>query len=66
MPIQSYKVIPAAWLISLAIIPPAAAEDGVSANKIIFGQAAAFSGPAGALGPRGVGQVEKDRRHGAR
>jgi len=50
MPIQSYKMIPAAWLISLAIILPAAAEDGVSTNKIIFGQAAALSGPAGALG----------------
>jgi ABC-type branched-subunit amino acid transport system substrate-binding protein len=29
---------------------PAAADDGVSADKIVFGQAAALSGPAGALG----------------
>jgi ABC-type branched-subunit amino acid transport system substrate-binding protein len=50
MHIQSSKVIAATWLVSLAVILPAAAEDGVSANKIIFGQAAALSGPAGALG----------------
>src|SRR3974390_2145751 len=29
---------------------PAAAEDGVSADKIVFGQAAALGGPAGELG----------------
>jgi len=39
----------AAFLVLLAAVP-AAAEDGVSANKIVFGQAAALSGPAGALG----------------
>src|SRR5262249_59486897 len=34
----------------LAVVLPAVAEDGVSADKITFGQAAALSGPAGALG----------------
>src|SRR3982074_1886318 len=30
---------------------PASAEDGVSADKIVFGQATALDGPASALGP---------------
>lgn len=50
MHIQSFKAIPVAGLVLLAAVFPAAAEDGVSADKIIFGQAAALSGPAGALG----------------
>jgi len=50
MHIQSLKAIPAACLVLLAAVLPAAAEDGVSADKIVFGQAAALRGPAGALG----------------
>jgi branched-chain amino acid transport system substrate-binding protein len=50
MHIQSFKAIPASWLVLLAAVPPAAAEDGVSVDKIVFGQAAALGGPAGALG----------------
>ena len=50
MHIPSFTAIPAACLMLLAAVPPAAAEDGVSADKIVFGQAAALGGPAGALG----------------
>src|SRR5215468_11998428 len=50
MHVQSLKPIPAACLVLLAAVLPTAAEDGVSANKILFGQAAALGGPAGALG----------------
>ena len=50
MHIQLLKAIPAAGLALLVAVLPAAAEDGVSADKIIFGQAAALRGPAGALG----------------
>ena len=46
----SLKAIPTACLLLLAAVFPAIAEDGVSANKILFGQAAALGGPAGALG----------------
>ena len=35
---------------TLALALPAAAENGVTADKIVFGQAAALDGPAGALG----------------
>jgi branched-chain amino acid transport system substrate-binding protein len=35
---------------ALVVALPAAAEDGVSADKILFGQAAALDGPAAALG----------------
>jgi len=35
---------------TLAFIAPAAAENGVTADKIVFGQAAALDGPASALG----------------
>ena len=34
----------------LATVAPASAEDGVSADKIVFGQATALEGPASALG----------------
>src|ERR1700733_2499835 len=34
----------------LAVVMSAAAEDGVSAAKIVFGQAAVLEGPASALG----------------
>src|SRR6478735_4506285 len=50
MHIPSFTAIPAACLMLLAAVPPAAAEDGVEADKIVFGQAAALDGPAGALG----------------
>ena len=42
----------AAWLIAAAALFPslAAAEDGVTANRILLGQAAVFSGPAAQLG----------------
>jgi branched-chain amino acid transport system substrate-binding protein len=35
---------------TLAFAPPAGAENGVTADKIVFGQAAALDGPAAALG----------------
>src|ERR1700747_3514356 len=50
MLIQPLKAIPTAGLVLLAVVLPAAAENGVSADSIIFGQAAALGGPAGALG----------------
>jgi branched-chain amino acid transport system substrate-binding protein len=50
MLVPPLKAIPAACLVLLAAVVPAAAEDGVSADKILFGQAAALAGPAGALG----------------
>jgi ABC-type branched-subunit amino acid transport system substrate-binding protein len=37
-------------LYALALITPAAAEEGVTADAILFGQAAALDGPAAALG----------------
>ena len=50
MLIPPLMAIPTACLVLLAAVLPAAAEDGVSADKIMFGQAAALGGPAGALG----------------
>jgi len=50
MLIPTLKAIPPACLVLLAAVLAAAAEDGVSADKIMFGQAAALDGPAGALG----------------
>ena len=50
MPIPPLKVASTVCLLLLAAVFPAIAEDGVSANKILFGQAAALGGPAGALG----------------
>ena len=44
------RALPIACLALLAAGLPAGAEDGVSADKIVFGQAAALSGPAAALG----------------
>jgi len=43
---------PAAWLLAGAAVfsSLAAAEDGVTANRILLGQAAVFSGPAAQLG----------------
>jgi ABC-type branched-subunit amino acid transport system substrate-binding protein len=42
----------AAWLLAAAILMPplAAAENGVTSNRILLGQAAVFSGPAAQLG----------------
>jgi ABC-type branched-subunit amino acid transport system substrate-binding protein len=40
----------AALLLALTPALPAAAEDGVAADTIVFGQAAVLDGPAGALG----------------
>jgi ABC-type branched-subunit amino acid transport system substrate-binding protein len=47
IPLQALSVAFAALMAAAA---PALAEDGVSADKIIFGQAAALDGPASALG----------------
>jgi ABC-type branched-subunit amino acid transport system substrate-binding protein len=46
-PLNTLPVVLAA-LLAAAI--PASAEDGVSADKIVFGQATALKGPASALG----------------
>src|SRR5262249_50270040 len=50
MLLPTLKAIPTAGLVLLVAVLPAAGEDGVSADKIISGQAAALGGPAGALG----------------
>ena len=47
IPLQALSV---AFAALTAAATPALAEDGVSADKIIFGQAAALDGPASALG----------------
>jgi ABC-type branched-subunit amino acid transport system substrate-binding protein len=47
IPLQALSVAFAALMVAAT---PALAEDGVSADKIIFGQAAALDGPASALG----------------
>ena len=44
------KTLSVAFAALMAAAIPAFAEDGVSADKIIFGQAAALDGPASALG----------------
>jgi ABC-type branched-subunit amino acid transport system substrate-binding protein len=45
-----FKALPVAFAALLAAAPGASAEDGVSADKVVFGQAAALEGPASALG----------------
>ena len=47
IPLQALAVACAALMVAAT---PASAEDGVPADKIIFGQAAALDGPASALG----------------
>jgi branched-chain amino acid transport system substrate-binding protein len=47
---SSFKALPAVTAVLLATGIPASAENGVSADKIVFGQAAALDGPASALG----------------
>ena len=49
--IVSTFVTVAAWL------PPAAAEDGVTADRILFGQSAALTGPAAEL--RSDAEIER-------
>jgi len=44
------KALTIAFLAGIAATAPARAEDGVAADKIIFGQAAALEGPTAALG----------------
>lgn len=46
----SFKVAPIALAAFMVALPAAHAEDGVSADKIVLGQAAALTGPAAALG----------------
>ena len=50
MRVHSFIAHWAACCALLACGLPASAEDGVTADKIVFGQAAALGGPAGALG----------------
>jgi ABC-type branched-subunit amino acid transport system substrate-binding protein len=45
-----FKMAPIALAGFIAVLPAAHAEDGVSADKIVLGQAAALTGPAAALG----------------
>ena len=47
---QPLKALSVAFIAGLAAASPAFAEDGVAADKIIFGQAAALDGPTAALG----------------
>src|SRR5262245_27665554 len=47
MPLRALTV---AFLAGIATAAPAFAEDGVTADKIVFGQAAALEGPTAALG----------------
>src|SRR3954452_11136973 len=44
------RVLPIALAALILVVPPARAEDGVTADKIVLGQAAALTGPAAALG----------------
>jgi ABC-type branched-subunit amino acid transport system substrate-binding protein len=44
------NALPVALAALFATVIPASAEDGVSADKIVFGQATALEGPASALG----------------
>ena len=44
------KALSVAFIAGLAAAAPAFAEDGVAADKIVFGQAAALDGPTAALG----------------
>jgi len=46
----SLNKLPLVLAALLATVIPASAEDGVSADKIVFGQATALEGPASALG----------------
>jgi ABC-type branched-subunit amino acid transport system substrate-binding protein len=50
MRVSPFNALPAALAALLATGIPAFAEDGVSADKIVFGQATALEGPASALG----------------
>jgi ABC-type branched-subunit amino acid transport system substrate-binding protein len=45
-----FKAFPVAFAALLAMATAVFAEDGVSADKVVFGQAAALDGPASALG----------------
>jgi len=45
-----FNALPVVLAALVATLVPASAEDGVSANKIVFGQATALEGPASALG----------------
>ena len=47
---SSLNALPVVLATLLAAAIPASAEDGVSADKIVFGQATALEGPASALG----------------
>jgi ABC-type branched-subunit amino acid transport system substrate-binding protein len=47
---SSFSAFPAVLAVLLATGIPASAENGVSPDKIVFGQAAALDGPASALG----------------
>src|SRR5215218_5166009 len=47
---SSFKAFPAVLAALLVTAIPASAENGVSSDKIVFGQAAALDGPASALG----------------
>jgi ABC-type branched-subunit amino acid transport system substrate-binding protein len=44
------KALSVAFIAGLGAVSPAFAEDGVAADKIVFGQAAALDGPTAALG----------------
>src|SRR5262245_51501600 len=44
------KALSVAFLAAMTAATPALAEDGVTADKIVFGQAAVLTGPASALG----------------
>src|SRR3981189_3592867 len=47
---SSLNALPVVLATLLAAALPASAEDGVAADKIVFGQATALEGPASALG----------------
>jgi branched-chain amino acid transport system substrate-binding protein len=50
MRMPSSLALPLALVTFAALSLPASAEDGVFADKIVFGQATALEGPASALG----------------
>lgn len=68
MTTRSVAALSAACAVAFTLIVPAAAEDGVTAQSLVFGQVAALDGPTAALGQgmrRGIlAAFDEANRHG--